>query len=124
MSYSARPLPDLWRRLAQNDAFSAFSLVQDTAEELANVPFAAAFAAAVTQAEKDGLLTAASCRVLQEFGEGCGRTDLAGQQAHIAYYRSLLTAEEEEARRLYADKGRVYRVLGLTGGIALMLLLT
>lgn len=123
MSYTVQPLPDLWRRLAQGEAFASFSLVQDTVGELDRAPFAAAFAAAVERAAEEGLVLPATRRLLLEFGEGCGRTDLEGQQAHIAYYRTLLTAGEEDARRIYGEKGRVYRVLGVTGGAALTLLL-
>ncbi|MBQ7089380.1 MAG: stage III sporulation protein AB [Clostridia bacterium] len=124
MSYTAQPLPDLWYRLAQNEAFSAFSLVRDTAAELSHHPFSDAFSVAVQRAEEEGLLLPTARQLLTEFAEGCGHTDLAGQQAHIDYYRRLLSAEEETARRHYAEKGRMYRVLGLTSGIALMLLLT
>ena len=123
MSYTAQPLPTLWRRLAQSEAFAAFSLVQDTAAALPAATFAAAFAAAARRAEEQGLLLPADRRLLSEFAEGCGRTDLEGQQTHVEYYRRLLSTQEEDARRIYGEKGRVYRVLGLTGGMALMLLL-
>lgn len=123
MSYTALPMGDLWRRLAAYDAFAACSLVQDTARRLGDAAFCAAFAQAVEQAQTDGLLPPSARGILLEFGEGCGRTDLAGQQAHIAYYRSLLAAQAADARRNWQDKGRVYRVLGITGGAALMLLL-
>lgn len=123
MSYTVQPLPDLWQRLAQSEAFAAFSLVQDTARGLPHASFAVAFAAAVEQAAEDGRIWSPTRRLLLAFGEGCGRTDLEGQQAHIAYYRALLTAQEEEARRTYEEKGRMYRVLGIAGGAALMLLL-
>ena len=123
MNYTARPMSDLWQRLAQSEAFAAFSLVQDTAQGLAQTDFAAAFSAAVDKAEGEGLLTAENRNILLEFADGCGRTDLDGQQAHVEYYRTLLTAGEEEARRTYAEKGRVYRVLGCTAGIAVALLL-
>ena len=123
MSYTAQPLPELWHRLAQNDAFAAFPLVGDTTAELTRVPFSAAFSVAVQKAQREGALLPSAGQLLTEFAEGCGRTDLAGQQAHFEYYCRLLAAEEEAARRRYAEKGRVYRVLGLTGGIALMLLL-
>lgn len=123
MSYTAQPLPDLWRRLAQCETFATFSLVQDTARQLPRLSFAAAFAAAVGKAEEEGWILPPVRRLLSEFGEGCGVTDLEGQGAHIAHYRALLATQEEEARRTYAEKGRVYRVLGVTGGAALMLLL-
>ncbi len=123
MSYTAQPMPDLWRRLAHHEAFAAFSLVQDTAKALPHTAFATAFCAAVEGAEKDGFLLPSARQLLLEFGEGCGHTDLAGQQAHIEYYRALLSAQEAESRRLWQEKGRVYRMLGLTGGVALTLLL-
>ncbi len=123
MSYTALPMPDLWRRLAQGEGFAAFSLVQDTAKALPHTPFSVAFTEAVNRAEGEGALLPAARQILLEFGEGCGHTDLSGQQAHIAYYRGLLSAQEEEARRLWQEKGRMYRVLGLAGGVALMLLL-
>lgn len=116
-------MTDLWRHLAQSEPFATFSLVQDTAAGLAQAPFAESFAAAMDKAEREGRVQPPARRLLQAFADGCGRTDLTGQQAHIEYYRGLLAAQEEEARREYAEKGRVYRVLGLTGGVALMLLL-
>ena len=123
MSYTARPMPELWRRLAQHECFATFSLVGEVTAALAREPFVSAFAAAVKQAQEEGALLPSAGRLLLEFGEGCGRTDLVGQQAHVEYYRTLLSAEEEEARRLWQEKGRMYRVLGLTGGVALALLL-
>lgn len=123
MSYTSQPMDALWQRLAQNEAFAAFSLVRDTVDGLPDTAFSAAFGAALEKAETAGDLLPADRRLLAEFGDGCGRTDLSGQQAHIAYYRDRLSQREEEARRVYEEKGRVYRVLGLTGGIALVLLL-
>lgn len=123
MSYTALPMPELWRRLAQNEGFAAFPLVRDTAELLPDTPFSTAFSRAVEKAEQQGLLLTPARQLLLEFAEGCGHTDLVGQQAHIEYHRTLLSAQEEEARRVWQEKGRVYRVLGLAGGVALMLLL-
>lgn len=123
MNYTAQPMDALWRRLAQNEAFAAFSLVQDTAAQLSHAAFSTAFAAALEKAQAEGVLLPADCRLLAAFADGVGRTDLDGQQAHFAYYRDLLSQQETDARRAYEEKGRVYRVLGLTGGVALMLLL-
>ena len=123
MSYTALPLPDLWRRLAQYEAFSAFSLVRDTVDGLSCHSFTDSFSAAVEKAAEADWISPATAQLLAEFARGCGSTDLQGQQAHVEYYRTLLSAEEEESRRLWQERGRVYRVLGLTGGVALALLL-
>lgn len=123
MSYTSQPMNDLWRRLAQGEGLCTFSLVQDTAAALGEFPFTVAFAAAVERAAGEGVALPATRETLLAFGEGCGHTDLEGQQAHIAYYRTLLATQREEARRRYQEQGRVYRVLGLTGGVALALLL-
>ena len=123
MSYTLQPIPVLWRRLASCETFAAFAPVRDTVAALENVPFSVAFSAALDAAREEGVLLPTSHRLLSEFAVGCGRTDLAGQQAHIAYYRTLLAAEEEQSRREWQERGRVYRVLGGAGGVALMLLL-
>ena len=117
------PMPDLWRLLAQHEAFATFSLVQDVAKDVSDAPFSAAFSTAVHKAEEGDLLLPPARQLLLAFAEGCGHTDLDGQQRHIEYYRTLLTAQEEESRRVWQEKGRLYRMLGLTGGVALMLLL-
>lgn len=116
-------MTDLWRRLAQSEGFSSFELVQSVANALPRSLFAVAFAAGVEEAEQEGLLLPPVRQLLLEFGEGCGHTDLTGQQAHIEYYRTLLAAQEAESRRTWQEKGRVYRMLGSAGGVALMLLL-
>ena len=123
MRYTALPLSDLWRRLARSEGFASFFLVQEVAQALPHTAFADAFCHAVETAEKEGALSPASRQTLLEFGAGCGHTDLVGQQAHIAYYRTLLLAQEEDADRTWQEKGRMYRVLGFAGGVALMLLL-
>ena len=123
MSYTALPLPALWQRLAQYEAFAAFSLVRDTADGLSRHSFADAFSAAVEKAVVADLVSPATEQLLAEFARGCGSTDLQGQQAHVDYYRTLLSAEEGESRRLWQERGRMYRVLGLAGGVALALLL-
>ena len=123
MNNTAQPMSDLWRRLAQSEGLRTFSLVRDTAAALETSPFAVAFGAAVERAADAGAILPATREILLAFGEGCGHTDLEGQHAHIAYYRTQLAAQQEEARRRYREQGRVYRVLGLTGGVALALLL-
>lgn len=123
LPYTAQPLAVLWRRLADTEAYGDCRLLRDTAAELASVPFDTAFAAAVERARTEGLLTSAGLSLLLEFGAGCGRYDLTRQTEHIRYYRRQLEDLAAELSRYAAAKGRLYRVAGLAGGVALALLL-
>ena len=113
----------LWRQLAQNEVYSGFSLVRDTAVGLAEAPFTVAFAAAVERAVERGLLQPPGHQLLLEFGEGCGRYDLVRQEQHIRHYCARLAELEADARHQAAVKGRICPVMGLAAGAALALLL-
>ena len=60
---------------------------------------------------------------LLDFGKGLGSTDLEGQLAHLQLYRKLAESRLKEARANRDQKGKLYRQLGVYGGIALALVL-
>ena len=57
------------------------------------------------------------------FGEGFGATDAEGQAAHCRLTLQLTEQRLREAREARRQKGRLFRVLGLLGGLAAALLL-
>jgi len=98
-------------------------LLHDTADRLDTEPFAEAFYAAVQGAVTRGEVTPENARLLYELGQDSGRTDMAGQQGLLSAYRDQIHQAEEEARREADNKGRIYRMMGLAGGVSLALLL-
>ena len=60
--------------------------------------------------------------LLRDFGQGFGATDLEGQLAHCGLYERLAGERLEEARRERDVKSKLYRTLGVSGGIAAVLL--
>ena len=124
LPYTAQPMAVLWRRLAAQGVYENCRLLRDTVAALGeDTPFPTAFSAAVETARAAGLLTTAGHSLLSECGAGLGRYDLTRQAAHLCHYRQqteeLAAALEREA----AERGRLYRVVGLAGGAALALLL-
>ena len=67
--------------------------------------------------------TAEDQALLQEFGKGLGTSDTEGQTAHCSLYGELFSRQAEDARREVANKGKLYIMLGLAGGLGLALLL-
>ena len=61
--------------------------------------------------------------LLREFGKGLGASDTEGQTAHCRLYGELFSRQAEAARREVANKGKLYIMLGLAGGLGLSLLL-
>lgn len=59
----------------------------------------------------------------QAFGRELGTTDMEGQMSHLQLYRELTAARLKEASGDREKKGRLYRQLGIFGGIALALVL-
>lgn len=116
-------MSELWQRLAQTPVFSDFSLLRDTVAGLREQAFPLAFAEAVEVAFAAGRLTEEGRQLLLEFGEGCGGYDADRQREHIAHYRDRLEELERRQRQEAEDKGRMYRMMGMAGGGALVLLL-
>ncbi len=113
----------LWTQLADGGAFGDFSLLTDTVAQLEGLPFEQAFDRAVDLAVARGEATPTDAVLLREFGYGCGRTDMSGQQALLRAYREQLRMVGEEADRTARSKGQVYRMMGVAGGVALALLM-
>ena len=67
--------------------------------------------------------TAGDEELLREFGKGLGVSDTEGQTAHCKLYGELFSRQAEAARRDAANKGKLYIMLGLAGGLGLSLLL-
>ena len=123
LPYTALPMSDLWRRLAELDAYADCALLRDTVTTLPDSSFTSAYAAAVERAQRAGMLTPNGVALLTEFAADCGRYDLTRQTEHIRHFR--LRAEELTAllEHRAAAQGKLYRTAGLAGGVALALLL-
>lgn len=68
-------------------------------------------------------LTSADRELLLHFGEELGRTDVEGQVENCQNCAAQLAQRLDTARQEAAAKHRLYLTLGVTGGLALALLL-
>ena len=116
-------MDEVWRRLAQWPHFRHVPLLGDTVSGLNDGPFSVAFSAAVDVAAQRGLITDEGRYLLLEFGEGCGGYDLVGQQNHIRQYRQRIADLQAQTAQDAAVRGRLCRVMGVSVGAALSLML-
>lgn len=85
-------------------------------------PFPLAWAKSI-DAEKNMTMTPADMENLEILGETLGSTGLEGQIDQLALIRDRLQSQLEDAKEQYQTSGRLYRSLGVLGGIALVILL-
>ena len=61
--------------------------------------------------------------LLREFGEKLGKTDLEGQLKHIELYKTLFAKQLLQVEEAIAKKARLYKTLGLFGGVSAALMM-
>ena len=90
----------------------------------AYVPFAVWWQEITERVSQENNLQNSDIELLRAFGAPLGTTDLEGQLSHLALYRTLLQKQRDDAAQTAAEKSRLYRTLGLFGGVcaAIMLL--
>jgi len=87
------------------------------------LPFAERWQLQIREFPQKWRLTPQDMQLLTDFGARLGTTDADGQLAHIAHYREIFAAQLEEARQESAQKSKLYKTLGLFGGMSAALLL-
>lgn len=67
---------------------------------------------------KQPFLAAKDRELLISLGDSLGQTDTEGQLSFLEMYEELIKKNLEQAAKDYADKGRMYRSVGLLCGLA------
>lgn len=122
--YTAAPVDELLVEVAHSSEFHMLSFLQEAAKSVDREGgFHEAWSAGLLKSGKVCGFTQEDLELLRNFGEGLGRTDIEGQLEHCRMYAAQLGERLVQARREAASKSRLYITLGVTGGMALALLL-
>lgn len=100
-----------------------FSLTGQTLIDKTKFTVAEAWNSALEQLKADLCLQQEDIDILQRFGDQLGNSDKEGQARFIRLTQLQLREEEKKARAIREKYNRMYRSLGLLGGIALAILL-
>lgn len=68
--------------------------------------------------KKQPFLEAKDRELLYSLGDSLGQTDTEGQLSFLEMYEEMIKKNLEQAARDYAEKGRMYRSVGLLCGLA------
>ena len=118
--YTHAELPELLGMLAEHPGFRRFRFAGDILEKLSPMtPPQMLWQAAV---EGDPEVPAPAQPILIRLGTSLGTTDTEGQLAALALCRTQLLKAAEDAAESCRVKGRLYRVLGVLGGLMLSVL--
>lgn len=126
IDYSRKPLPVAWRELAEiHDG--AVSAMFDRAADLFGSEGAStagqAWALSVRKCRKELSLTAEDLRILASLGPTLGASGGSDQIRHLQAVDERLVGQMNEARDDSRRRGRLFRSLGLLGGILVAVVL-
>ena len=88
-----------------------------------DVPFTAFWDNSLSALPKKYGLNNSDKELLSEFGSLLGTTDVEGQLKHLELYGSIFQKRLKDSQAEFRDKSRIYRALGLFGGISAALII-
>lgn len=102
---------------AKGAGLSYFESTEDT------LPFASFWNSEIENIPKKAGLNNSDKELLSEFGSLLGTTDVEGQLKHLELYGSIFQKRLKDCQAEFKDKSRVYRALGLFGGVSAALII-
>ena len=88
-----------------------------------NLPFADFWNSEIEKIPKKAGINNSDKELLSEFGSMLGTTDVEGQLKHLEMYGSIFQKRLQDSQAEFRDKSRIYRALGLFGGISAALII-
>ncbi len=122
--YTAMPMGEVFRSLANTSEFSAFSLLRETVTNLSSDgDFRSAWRESVHKHSCEYALSERETTLLLDFVEGLGTADITGELHHCEQYSRLVRVCLEERMTEAHTRSGLYTALGLCGGSAAALML-
>ena len=122
MRYTAAPLGELLADSSLREGYPALPFLAALAQQADGGSFSEIWRRSI-DSEQGLAFTEEDRALLLRFGDQLGQTDIEGQLAHCALYVELLEERLAEAREAQRTKGHMYATLGVSGGLALAILL-
>ncbi len=123
LNYSACSLPELFRIITAGNAGSLKQLWANIADELDSQIVPNAETCMRKAIHLNQALPVPILDILNKFAECLGKYDLHGQLQGLTYTQELCSAKLKELEENMEERLRCYRVFGLCGGIALVIIL-
>lgn len=79
--------------------------------------------AAVSDATTMYHLSAEDTAIIIQFGNSLGATDVEGQIEHLSFYKNIFQNKAKQLESDYCTKAKLYKSLGLFGGMAIALVI-
>ena len=123
LKYRLTPLPDLCVMVSQCVDGTLKLVLKEFSRELERMALPDAYSCMQSTLNKTGVSDRDIRELLMETGRSLGRYDLEGQLKGIGHIKERCSIRLEEVRARKAEQIRCYRVLGLSAGMALVILM-
>ena len=118
--YKAITVYEIVESLKQNQMYNDLGFITGFECDI-KTPFYTAWDKSVSNMQSE--LTPYDKKLLKSFGNSLGTSDISGQLSSIEVFKSDFSKLEKEAAALYEKKSKLYRSLGLLGGMFVSIML-
>ncbi len=126
MNYSKNFLMDIIKKLSSSNekVVSCFySNMEDLLRQSYGNDFSTLWSASVDLSFETSALSNSDIKIIKDFGKNLGKIDLENQQKIFDYFYKRLDFQMEEAINEKAQKSRVYKNIGVSVGIMIVVVL-
>lgn len=125
INYFKEPLPELFKKLAQNDSSKVHMFLKALCDEIHEKGFYKRdfWAKKVKCIYQDTVLTNEDIEIMIYLGDFIGQTDYNNQIQHFSYMEEKLKNQIEKTKSVYKEKGPLYNKIGFFIGAIIGILL-
>lgn len=123
IQYTAEPFSVIFKKAASMQEFAELSFLLSTdAKEEFQSPFLL-MKKRIAEFESTGILHKDDLSLLDNLADAMGALNAEGEIRQLQLYGKLLEERLQNARKEYAEKGKMFRTLGALGGAAVFIIL-
>lgn len=122
IKYTYMPLPDIFEEIASSCSLAVASIFSKAKEKMKKVTAGQAWEEAVDEAKNTGFQQEDN-NTIKSLGKLLGKTDVEGQISEIELVQVFLETQIQKAEEECQKNQKLYKTLGIVGGLGMVIIL-
>ena len=122
IKYTYMPLPDIFEEIAQSSSSVISKIFNNAKEKMKKVSAGQAWEEAIEEV-KEASFNKEDINTIKTLGKLLGKTDIEGQISEIELVQAFLETQIQKAEEECQKNQKLYKTLGIVGGLGIVIIL-